>query len=246
MTEHAEPPRAARPAVVDVARWWALDYLYAAQRQLAALAARQPPAEWSSGDPALPTVVLLPGVYEHWSFLRPLARALNAHGHRIRVVHGLGANLLGIPETAERVAHALGRVSVPDAGQVLVGHSKGGLVGKELLLRDDVTELGLRGLVAVATPFGGSSLSRYVLDPVLREFDPGGQVITALAGKAGVNGRIVSVFGPFDPHVPEGSALAGALNVRVPAPGHFRVLKAQETIAAVAAGVDGLGRMPLG
>ena len=44
-----------------------------------------------------------------------------------------------------------------------------------------------------------------------------------------VNGRIVSVFGHFDPHIPDGSALDGATNVLVPASGHFRVLGSRQT-----------------
>jgi hypothetical protein len=52
-----------------------------------------------------------------------------------------------------------------------------------------------------------------------------------------VNGRIVSVFGRFDPHIPDGSALDGATNVIVPAQGHFRVLGSAQTHSAVLDGV---------
>jgi hypothetical protein len=61
-----------------------------------------------------------------------------------------------------------------------------------------------------------------------------------LGRETSVNGRIVSVFGPFDPHIPEGSALDGATNVRVPMPGHFRVLDSRETHRAV---IDGVARL---
>ncbi|HEY1104750.1 MAG TPA: alpha/beta hydrolase, partial [Agromyces sp.] len=81
------------PPLPKMLRWWALDYVYAGWRQLAVLGAWKVPAAWSRGDAARPTIVLLPGVYEHWSFLRLLGDELNARGHRIRVVHGLGANL---------------------------------------------------------------------------------------------------------------------------------------------------------
>ncbi|GAA1800871.1 hypothetical protein [Agromyces neolithicus] len=228
---------------VDAARWWALDYLYAARRQLAALGQithPKPPAAWSRGDADRPIVLLLAGVYEHWSFLRPIGDALCARGHRVRVVHGLGANLLGIGETADRAVRALERVQRPAAGWVVVAHSKGGLVGKRMLLTEAAAQIGLRGVVAVATPFGGSRLARFLLDPVLREFDPGSPTIVELADGTSVNSRIVSVFGTFDPHVPEGSALEGAMNVQVPVAGHFRILAAPETIDAVVDGVAGL------
>ena len=86
-----------RPGAVRRALWWAADYLYAARRQLTVVSLpwtfgrpRPAPAAWSHGSTGLPEVVLLPGVYEHWTFLRPLGDALSAAGHRIVVVHGLG------------------------------------------------------------------------------------------------------------------------------------------------------------
>ena len=123
------------------AAWWAADYVYAAGRQLALLAPpwgigrrRPTPRAWASGSRELPEVVLVPGVYEHWTFLRPLGDALSAAGHRVRVVHGLGANRRDIGETAERLGRALGRSRPPASGRVLVTHSKGGLIGKQLLV----------------------------------------------------------------------------------------------------------------
>lgn len=43
-----------------------------------------------------------------------------------------------------------------------------------------------------------------------------------------MNSRIVSIFAAFDPHIPEGSHLEGATNVRLPIAGHFRVLASSE------------------
>ncbi|WP_022892229.1 alpha/beta hydrolase [Agromyces subbeticus] len=220
------------------AGWWALDYLDAVRQQLRVLTLPNASKRWSTGDAGKPTILLLPGVYEHWSFMAPLGDDLNRHGYRVQVVHGLGANLLGIFETAARMARALERAPTPPAGFVMVAHSKGGLVGKRMLLSDADRRLGLIGVVAIATPFGGSRLARYLLDPGLREFLPEGATITELTGAASMNSQIVSVFGTFDPHVPEGSVLAGAKNVQVPVAGHFRILSAPETSAAVVAGIE--------
>ncbi|WP_232331665.1 esterase/lipase family protein [Agromyces laixinhei] len=234
----AEPPAPLSP--LAAAGWWALDYLDAAKQQLRVLALPKAAKRWPTGDVGKPTILLLPGVYEHWSFMAPLGDELNRRGYRVRVVHGLGANLLGIFETAARIARALERIPTPTAGLVIVAHSKGGLVGKRILVGDADRRLGLHGVVAVATPFGGSRLARYLLDPGLREFLPDGATITELSGAASVNSQIVSVFGTFDPHVPEGSVLAGARNVQVPVAGHFRILSAPETREAVVAAVEAL------
>jgi len=244
----------ARPSAPLLRRawWWTADYLYAAGRQLAALGlpwlpgrVALEPAAWRSGRADLPEVVLIPGVYEHWSFLRPLGNALTAAGHRVVVVHGLGANLLDIPETARRVDVALAQRPAPPAGRVLVAHSKGGLVGKSLLVTlgdRAASERGLIGLVAVCTPFAGSRLAGLFLDPRIRDFSPRNRTIVQLGGSHGVNGDIVSIFGPFDPHIPEGSALAGATNVEVPVAGHFRPLGAASTHRAVVEGIALLAR----
>ena len=100
--------------------------------------------------------------------------------------------------------------------------------------------LGLLGLVAVATPFGGSRLAGLFIVPSIRAFRPRNATIVMLGRESSVNGRIVSVFGPFDPHIPEGSALDGATNVRVPMAGHFRVLGSPATHRAV---IDGIARL---
>ena len=84
----------------------AADYLYAGWRQLAVLGAWRSSSYLLRGDQALPEVVLVPGVYEHWTFLRPLADRLNAAGHRGRVGPRLGVNRRPLPATAARLERA--------------------------------------------------------------------------------------------------------------------------------------------
>ena len=252
---------------------WSLDYVYAARRQLAIVSApwtlgrpRPAPRAWRDGQDDLAEIILLPGVYEHWTFLRPLGDALNAAGHRVKVVHGLGMNRRGSAETAERLGRALASRPPAAAGRVLVAHSKGGLIGKHLLVssgaaaaaaseaaaggdpadaaaaatagaRADGPPLGVLGLVAVCTPFHGSPLAGLFFVPSIRAFLPDDETIVMLGRDESVNGRIVSVFGRFDPHIPGGSALDGATNVMVPDSGHFRVLGSTHTHTAVLDGV---------
>jgi hypothetical protein len=46
-----------------------------------------------------------------------------------------------------------------------------------------------------------------------------------------VNDRITSVFGEYDPIIPESSVLPGAENVKVRVGGHFRVLRHPTTLS---------------
>ncbi|MGO3884666.1 MAG: esterase/lipase family protein [Mycetocola sp.] len=190
------------------------------------------PRHYSDGDRTLPEVVVVPGVYEPWWFMSDYAELLNANGYRVRVVHGLGYNLRGIVETAELLARALRRTAPPAAGRLIVGHSKGGLIGKQLL-RYREPALGIIGVVAVATPFGGSRLARQAIDPHLRIFSPRNPTIVELGRDAVLNENIVSIYGMFDPDIPEGSVLSDATNIPVPATGHMSILRDSHAAEAV-------------
>ncbi|WP_235561312.1 MULTISPECIES: esterase/lipase family protein [Microbacterium] len=210
-------------------RWWVRDYAYALRGQWRALVGREgaDSLEEGTGTP----IVLLPGIYETWRFLEPLARALHERGHPVYVVDELGDNRRPIAEQASRVAVFLLARGLDDV--VLVAHSKGGLIGKHVMAFDPAGAR-VRAMIAVATPFGGSRYSRLMPTPSLRAFASGDATMRALAAAADANARIVSVYGAFDPHIPEGSELAGARNVRLAEGGHFRILADPRVIAEVA------------
>ena len=65
------------------------------------------PAEWAAGT--LRPVVLIPGVYETWHFLRTVGDALNERGHPVHVIPALGYNVQPIPQSATLVARELAR-----------------------------------------------------------------------------------------------------------------------------------------
>lgn len=191
------------------------------------------PDEWMRGDRR--AVVLIPGVYETWHFLRTVGDALNGRGHPVHVIRSLGYNVLPIPESATLVAEELARRGLQ--GVAIVAHSKGGLIGKQLMATDDPDHRVDR-LVAIASPFAGSGMARLTPVPTLRAFLPTDEVIRRLAEARELNARVTSIYPRFDPHIPEGSRVDGATNIEVPVVGHFRVLDAPETIEAVIAAVE--------
>lgn len=121
----------------------------------------------------------------------------------------------------------------------LVAHSKGGLVGKQMLIDD--AQGRIAGLVAIATPFHGSSLASLLPTPAITALHPDDPTIRALASHPDVNTRITSIYPVFDPHIPESSHLAGATNIEVRAMGHFLVLDDDEVLDAVVTAVGALG-----
>lgn len=188
-----------------------------------------PSAAWTASettsDGALPPVLLLPGVYETWEFLHPIADHLTARGYPVHVVPGFGSNRGSIPSMAARAQAYLDAVGLERV--VIVAHSKGGLIGKHMMVVDD-TRGRIDRVIAVNTPFSGSMLARYTLRRTLREFSPLGATISALAAERAVNARITSIFSRSDPIIPGGSALEGARNVRLRSFGHFQVLSSRE------------------
>jgi len=196
-----------------------------------------PPVPASYAEGAARPVVLIPGVYERWHFLRPVADRLNAAGHPVHVLPELGINNRPIPRSAERVTSFIAARDL--RGVALVAHSKGGLIGKAAMLED--SERRIDRLVAIASPFSGSRLADFTLVPALRAFRPRHPVIRRLVAERDVNARITSIFPSFDPHIPEGSEIDGGTNVRLPVVGHFRVLEDPATAEAV---LDAVERSP--
>jgi pimeloyl-ACP methyl ester carboxylesterase len=219
---------------LQVPVWWARDYAYAVVWQGRAFFNRTDPAMFLSGDRT--PIVVLPGVYETWKFMQPLIEELHGRGHPVHVVDLLRRNERPVVEMAERVTEYLEQHDLSDV--VLMAHSKGGLVGKQAMAFGAAAGR-VRGMLAVATPFGGSSYARLmVLAPTLRIFSPRDATIRALARETAVNAKIVSVYGRFDPHIPEGSELVGAKNVRLETGGHFRILAHPRVLAELAVLAD--------
>jgi pimeloyl-ACP methyl ester carboxylesterase len=208
--------------------WWLMDYVYAGIWQVRAALSRTDPINFLGGTAA--PVVIVPGVYETWQFMRPVIEALRKAGHPVHVVTALQHNRRPVVDAARLVAAYIEERDL--TGAVIVAHSKGGLIGKYVMNQLDSTGR-VCGMVAICTPFGGSRYARYMFVPSLRAFsakDPG---LVALGADVRANSRIVSIFGKFDPHIPEGSELIGARNVRIDTGGHFRIMGEPATIKSV-------------
>ncbi|GAB3574983.1 hypothetical protein GCM10027406_05850 [Leifsonia lichenia] len=214
---------------------WALDYVYAVRQQVRSAFRRDDPAVLAVGRPDASTVLLLPGIFETWRFMLPLARHLHDRGHSVHVVTALGRNGSTIDDAAELAAgylaeHGLQKVTI-------VAHSKGGLVAKRLMSSDAGSRVRLT--VAVSTPFSGSVYARFLPTRSLRALAPTDEALVRLAAESAANARIVSVYGWFDPHIPGGSELDGAKNIELPVGGHFRILARRELLEVVDEFVEG-------
>ncbi|MEU1973014.1 alpha/beta fold hydrolase [Microbacterium sp. NPDC019599] len=208
--------------------WWGNDYVYAARWQLRGTLRPGRREDFASGEDR--PIVIIPGVWEPWGFMRPVIDALKDAGHPVHVVPALGRNSRPVADAARVVAGFVADNDLTDV--VLVAHSKGGLVGKYLMSELD-DEHRITGMVAICTPFAGSDYARFMTSRTLRAFSPNDPTTLMLQKNLEVNARITTIAGIFDPHIPRIVELEGAANVRVEDGGHFRLLAHPDVLRAV-------------
>jgi triacylglycerol lipase len=201
------------------------DRAYAIAQQVRHFTTR--PSLHQYGEGTLAPVLLLPGVFETWQFLRPIADGLHDLGHPIHLLPELGINRKAIVASALLGEQYLRRHDLH--GAILVAHSKGGLIGKQMMMGEEGPTR-IAQLIAVCTPFGGSSLARFALAPALRAFSPRNLTVLTLAANLEANSRITSIYPRLDPLIPGGSHLAGATNIEVDLVGHFLPLASRRVL----------------
>ncbi|MCU1481424.1 MAG: alpha/beta hydrolase [Subtercola sp.] len=205
------------------AGYWMLDYAYTAADELRAAADRRSAEErFAAASASGRPVVLIAGVFETWAVLRTVGAEAARIGHPVHVVEELGRNTETLEASARVIASYLESHDLRHV--VLLAHSKGGLVGKYLMLRFDA-ERRIDGLVAINAPFSGSQWGRVMRAQSVRALGPSDRVVQFLQATHDVDSRIVSVYSTFDQNVWAGSRLEGARrNVRLNVAGHSRIL----------------------
>lgn len=170
-------------------------------------------------------VILLPGIFGRWAFLKPLGDYISLQGHPVYIVPKLGNNLHDIPASSKLVAELMEEQRLTEV--IIVAHSKGGLIGKYLMLHDDPRDT-VDGLVAIATPFSGSELAELVPHYSAKEMKVDSELITYLTKHTEVDKKIISILPEYDNIIwhAKGSFLEGALdNIVVKSRGHQRLLR---------------------
>ncbi len=235
-------------SIIKKARSWAIDYVYMARGNALMTIHKNPPKHYLGYVVAgKAPVILIPGITTKWGFMKRLGDRISLAGHPVYVVPKLQYNIFNIPMSAQKVWNVIcditqqtGHTSsntqeISDkirvltethgiAGAVLVTHSKGGLIGKYLLIHHNHSRQ-VKGLVAIAAPFSGSRIAHLIPHNAFKELRTDSEIIRELSGHTTVNRRIISIMPEFDNHVLEGSYLNEALdNIIVPIHGHHKIL----------------------
>jgi len=203
---------------------WIRDYLHAIHKQSLAFIYRKPPRHYLEHiiDGKKP-VILIPGIFEKWHFLKAVADPLSLLGHPIYVLERMGYNTREIPHSAKLIRELIEEKNLRHV--VIVAHSKGGLIGKYVLAFYNQDKR-VEKVIAIATPFKGSAMATFIPGKAAEELSPRSKIIETLSERKEVNHKITSVFGVFDNHVwPESScSLEGAKNIQVEVRGHHKIL----------------------
>jgi triacylglycerol lipase len=170
-----------------------------------------------------PPVILIPGVYSKWQFLKAVADPISLKGHPVYVVERLGYNTRAIDDSARLVRELIDEKNLHNV--IIVAHSKGGLIAEYLLTYNNQDGRVVK-VIAIATPFLGSHAVKFLPGKVFKELHPESEMIKRLNSENDINHKIVSIFGEFDNHVwPTGNCkLEGAKNIQVNIYGHHKIL----------------------
>lgn len=202
---------------------WAIDYLYMLHGHSQAFYVKEPAHYLGYVRAGKFPIILIPGIFSKWHFLKFFADPISHRGHPVYVVRALGSNIGEISHSAKIIRKLIDEKNLHDV--IIIAHSKGGLIGKYLLgfLNRDNR---IKKVIAIATPFGGSYMVKYFKLKALAELHPQSRAILELKAQREVNRHIVSVFGVFDNHVwPEASCrVEGAKNIEVNTHGHHKIL----------------------
>ncbi|PIR44305.1 hypothetical protein COV23_00440 [Candidatus Wolfebacteria bacterium CG10_big_fil_rev_8_21_14_0_10_31_9] len=138
-------------------------------------------------------IILIPEILKRWSFMKHLGDRISLTGHLVYIVPKLKYNIYNIPTVAQKVRELLiyiipklkpiaQNITINAAPinnlikkhkknikvAILVAHNKGGLIGKYLLIHHNKNQR-INGLVAIATPFSGSSMVMLTLITLLKK-----------------------------------------------------------------------------
>jgi triacylglycerol lipase len=174
----------------------------------------------SAAGPNKPPIIILPGIGSSWSSLKDFIDFAHNSGYPVYAVPALKFNFFSIPDSTSAVRKLIDDEQLSRV--IIVGHSKGALIGKYVIDHCNQDQK-ILGLVAVAAPFRGSGYAKYFPFRSYTELLPTSHSIKTLMNHSHMNHRIISIYPEWDNKINSelGSHLQGARkNVKVAIKGH--------------------------
>jgi pimeloyl-ACP methyl ester carboxylesterase len=246
---------------------WLVDYLHMARGGVLMFLHEEPPKHYLGYvvEGKVP-IFLIPGILEKWGIMKNLGDKISLAGYPVYIVPHLKYNLYSIPKAARIfksfVTYLISKLKREKftisshssevhkliekhnlKNVILVTHSKGGLIGKYLLIHHNEDHR-IKGLVAIAAPFSGSGLAKLILHDSYQELSEDSKIINDLSEHKEVNHQIISIYPKYDNYVwsNQGSFLEGAENIEVNVYGHNKILFSKETEKKVLESIEKLSK----
>lgn len=215
--------------------YWIIDYCYLLYGILLMFIHKNPPSHFLDFvvKGKVP-IILIPGISNKWGFLKHLGDSISHKGHPVYIANKLELNFFDIPTSAKIVRSIIDKNNLEKV--IIIGHSKGGIVGKYLLVHENNDDKIIR-LIAIAAPFSGTNIVNHLPYKSFKELSPKSRIIKELNSNSNskVNSKIVSIMPEFDNHVwqEKGSYLEGALNIKVSIKGHHKIVFDKDVIRKI-------------
>jgi len=187
-----------------------------------------PPEGWSCGQRG--DVLMIHGYAGSWISMRFLGDACNKAGYRVHILTGLRANTMPLKRGVELAEKYISEHKLNNL--VVIGHSKGGLIGR-YLMQSDLVGSKIRRLFMVATPNQGSwaALGHYRAWEML----PISKTLGLLRESEDMRHKITNFYPKVDTLVVPNNnmILPGVENVCIKEVGHANVLRSDELIGQI-------------
>ena len=177
-----------------------------------------------SGD--LPTVILIPGVYENWFYFRKIRTYLLKRGYNI-----INADSLYRSKSIAEDANALSSYINDNLFEnvILVGHSSGGITALKCLKNNDR----IKKVIAIAVPFSGVKNGHFLRTTRVRELLPNSDEVKDIKLlPTDLLNKVVSIYPTYDNQIwsKSGSLLDSVESIRLKSNGHHLILKSDELL----------------
>lgn len=204
---------------------WIIDAIYTFRGFLQMYIFRKPPENYKEfdADKNFP-IIVIQGYMDRWGFMKSIADEISNSGYPVFVIPKLENNLNDISNSAKSVEDFIEEQKLKNV--LIVGHSKGGLIGKYILVNLNKNKYVI-GLVAISTPYVGSRMANYFKFLKSNQFNPENKLIQELWSHHEVNKKIIAIFPKIDNVIwsKDKNSLEGALeNIYVEKSGHHRIL----------------------
>jgi triacylglycerol lipase len=212
--------------------YWIIDTYYFVYSKLLMLIFKNPPKSYlDSSDKSKKPIVLIPGNFNMWAYFKKITNCISKLKHPIYTVKELGWNIRSVRASAEIVREIIDKNNLKNV--ILLGHSKGGIIGKYMLIHENKDNK-ISRLIAIATPFLGSDLADHAPIKSFQELSPKNRLIREINLNKKVNHKIISIMPEFDNNVFDNeSRLPQAVNIKIPTKGHHRVLFDNKTVEKI-------------